>query len=77
MLTVHIWEAVVLKLSFPTHSGILGEVQEWVEPVVTNKPLRSAFLHYIQPPRTLEKLKALTAFVSTSEKQLVRNLPFT
>ena len=50
--------------TYHVHSGILGEVEDWVNPLLSNEQLRGAFLHYIHPPRTLEKLKALTAFVS-------------
>lgn len=46
-------------------AGILGEVEDWVSPLVSNAPLQSAFLKYIQPSHTLEKLKALTTFVSS------------
>lgn len=45
-------------------TGILGEVDEWVEPLVSNSQLHSAYLNYIHPPQTLEKLNALTTFVS-------------
>ena len=46
-------------------TGIFDEVEDWVNPLVSNVPLHKAYLDYTHPPRTLEKLKSLTTFVST------------
>lgn len=52
-------------------AGILGEVEGWVSPLVSNASLQSVFIKYIQPPSTLEKLKALTSFVSRKTKKKI------
>ena len=43
--------------------GVLEEVKDWVSPIRANKKLYDAFLKYIKPPQTFERLNEISSYV--------------
>ena len=45
------------------YTGVVKESQKWIRPVRANQPLREAFLAYVHPPNSHQKLRTLSQYV--------------